>query len=327
MSNKNFLTAFGAFSVTFALLIWFVIASWPMGYLDREYAIWQAKKELSLTEDVGQDVVIIGDSRAVAGINPQWSQYKVKNLALGGGTPIEGFLTLERYLQHNPAPKKLIISFTPDHLLRGLFFSRTLAFRYIEAQEAYQVIDKAQALQDTQMSDYANERVISKNRDEVVYYDYYSPTKYIDSLINGLMALRIRTNEKTYANTLKTQGHAFFGSAKSNNQVNGITKISAGTTVPPASNYYLIQIIELAKKHNIQTYYAVMPFNEASCEATKSSAVLTDYLAYVQGLSQRFELNKSLLPLECLSPSHFGDASHLNEQGARWMTAKMDELL
>jgi hypothetical protein len=187
MSNKNFLIAFGVFSLSLALLIWAVIAWWPMVYLDREYAIWQAKKELSLTEDVVQDVVIIGDSRAVAGINPQWSQYKVKNLALGGGTPIEGFLTFERYLQHNPAPKNLIISFTPTHLLSGLFFSRTLAFRYIEINKAYQVIAKAQDLQDSQMRDYANQRIVSNNRDEVGYYAYYSPTKYIDSLVNGLM--------------------------------------------------------------------------------------------------------------------------------------------
>jgi hypothetical protein len=141
------------------------------------------------------------------------------------------------------------------------------------------------------------------------------------------MALRIRTNENTYANTLKTQGHAFFGSAKSNNQVNGVTKISPYFKVPPTSVYYLAQLIALAKQHDIQIYYAVMPFNEASCNATKSSTVLTDYLAYLEGLSQQFELNKSLLPLDCLSQSHFGDSSHVNEQGARWMTAKMNEQL
>ena len=212
-------------------------------------------------------------------------------------------------------------------MLSGLFFSRTLAFRYIEADEAYQVIDKAQALQDSQMRDYANNKVVSDNRDEVGYYAYYSPTKYIDALVNGLMAARIYTNEKTYANTLKTQGHAFFGSAKSNNQVNGITKIAQGFKVPPTSIYYLQRLIELAKQHNIEIYYAVMPFNQASCTAAKNSTVLTDYLAYLQDLSQQFELNKSLLPLDCLSPSHFGDSSHLNERGARWMTAKMDEQL
>jgi len=67
----------------------------PMQYNHTDYVMW--KDTWDNLKDSESEVIIIGDSRAKAGIYPLNLNDDVYSLTLGGATPIEGYYTLKGF--------------------------------------------------------------------------------------------------------------------------------------------------------------------------------------------------------------------------------------
>ena len=102
--------------------------------------MWQFNKQY-MTSSVGGklNTLVIGDSRMKAAYIP--ADKNALNLSLGGGSPIEGYYTLKGYLQHHDAPKHLILSYAPFHLMHtDSFWERTIKYRYLSLQDEQEVL-------------------------------------------------------------------------------------------------------------------------------------------------------------------------------------------
>ncbi len=84
MAPHRYLLLMLAAATTAFGLVWAWAATMPMTFMEPEYAAWQAKLVLLDRCDLG-DILILGDSRAAAGILPKRLQERATNLAVGGG--------------------------------------------------------------------------------------------------------------------------------------------------------------------------------------------------------------------------------------------------
>ncbi len=95
---SRFLLVTAAVFITLMGCAWLWALKGRMWFLDAEYGMWSANQEMTRTCSHG-DIVILGDSRAKAGLVPSVMGSKVANFALGGGTAIEAYYLVERMLR------------------------------------------------------------------------------------------------------------------------------------------------------------------------------------------------------------------------------------
>src|SRR6202142_2532543 len=104
-----FLALMGGGAVVMFGLVWLWILAMPMAFLDPEYPSWRARQMLLANCDLGE-VLILGDSRAAAGIMPAGWHIRATNVAVGGGEPIEVLAALDRALRCEVPPTQVILS-------------------------------------------------------------------------------------------------------------------------------------------------------------------------------------------------------------------------
>ena len=116
-----------------------------MFYNTNEYPMWRAKFEY-VEKNHNSENIIIGDSRALTGIIPEIIGDDYYNLAYGGGTSIEGYFLLKKYISKN-IPKTIILSFSPLHLeFSNIFFGRPLKYNIFSTKEIIEILEKSKEL-------------------------------------------------------------------------------------------------------------------------------------------------------------------------------------
>ena len=134
--------------VAFFAPVWFWIVQEPLVYLDKEYPMWLAKMQLIQNRQVG-GLVILGDSRAVAGLIPARIGPAVVNLAFGGGTPIDAYYASQEIVIGSPLPKAVVISFAVDHFNGAeVFWGRSVEFGFLNLKDVDEVLSRSRALKD-----------------------------------------------------------------------------------------------------------------------------------------------------------------------------------
>ncbi len=290
---------------------YYVLTS-KINYTSREYPMWIDVRDNS-NKKLYFDFITIGDSRAKAGFKPSVFNFKninSINLSVGGGTPIEGYYTLKKYLKNNK-PKYLLLSYGPFHLNRqDSYWSRTVKFDFLSINEYREVSTAALRLNELKMLN-SNNRL--KKYKYFPYYNYmYNPSTYMPEFKGSLFNTkknRLNTNLKTIEILKKSQGHYYFGRSKFSNGLNQEAKVKGNFTASKLLNYYMEKTILLAKQNSIQVYYYTMPFNKTSYDKTNLDYEQT-YNKYIFSLSKKFDIY-ILNELSYLENSNFGDSSHL----------------
>ena len=95
---KKFILKIAVLSILFLTMVTIFLSFCKMFYNGNEYPMWRAKFEYVLKTHSSENI-IIGDSRALAGIIPEIIGDDYYNLSYGGGTPIEGYFLLKKYRQ------------------------------------------------------------------------------------------------------------------------------------------------------------------------------------------------------------------------------------
>lgn len=303
----------------------------PMGYMDKEYPSWKYSKDVytgkinPLNGDgatayfgpyMKDTALILGDSRAMADLDPrEFKDLNVVNLAIGGGTSIEMYYTLNNYIKNVGVPEKAIIMFAPFHYsVIDNFNERTLYFNYLSIPEMKELYDLAKASNSETIcdGDYIEEFFKARLR---------TPMKYLPALINAKGFTRYDDNTAIYNELTEKRGHDQFGELDGCSEMNYETHYlrmhQTGDSV--LLDIYFKKLLDLCREKGIKVHVSMPPMNQASFYNLQN-AYVEDFEGYLNGYKRmypEFEIIPEIFPM---ADKDFGDASHLNERGAKAFT-------
>jgi hypothetical protein len=298
--HKKFIISTLSITTGFYLLYSYFVLNHKMLYMDREYPMWLYTKNMATTKSNKKyNLLAVGDSRLKAGFIPVNNNLTSSlNLSLGGGTPIEGYYTLSKYLLNNPAPNHLVLSYVPGHLLSfSNYWKRTIPFDFITAKEHDEIMNRA--LQ------YNESALLSKTRE---YADYKYPNTYASNFKNGIVGARWLINDSVLKKIQLSNGHYFFGT---NDFANGLSGDAFRKEFKPLplQTYYFIELIKLAKKNKIKLHFYYMPYNQSTFEKLAPNFV-KQFKSFIETISKKHNM-KICNDFFYMSNDKFGDPSHL----------------
>ena len=293
-----------------------------MYYLDDEYAMYRQQKDYVTgqlnTDDVvetmaqtGSDdarIVILGDSRTKAGFKPSLLWDGSYNLALGGGTPIEGYYSLKEYLQHHEAPETVVMAYAPMHYMDvDTLWTRSIYFHTLSEEDFWDLMARATEFEDTQNI------LIEDYELEYFMYKYYMPNKYATALKKSAFVMRHEKTSQKYDTMVEFKGYSTYGTADQSGDINGEAKVSDFTD-SDILTWYLKETFALCRKQGIRVILEQTPMNETSY-GILTPEFKEHYRSYMYNLSKEYPDVTIYPDFYCYPNNCFGDADHLNDHG------------
>lgn len=323
-----------------ALLMIGFIALCPHCYMDEEYPAWeytikQVRGHGNVTggriasgsehAESDSDIVILGDSRAMADLLPEvltdgildqnGQQKSCINLAVGGATPLEMYYFYISYLENHKAPETVIVMFAPFHYTyMDNYQTRTLYFNALRNRDYRELMRVAMR--------YGSESVLFENH--AAYHlscVMRFPDVYLPALYNSHFVGRRLDNNLRYMDLVKSHGQGYFGTDDSNSD-----KAYEATYTEMAKSgdadlleFYAGTLYTLLSKSCKNVILVQPPMNETTYDNLDADYVM-EYQAYIDNLCEG--LDNFTYSTEFLRYDNdcFGDASHLNERGAKRYT-------
>lgn len=282
----------------------------PYGYMDIEYPAWKYTKEFS-SDYCDAKTIILGDSRAMADLVPSKFDVPTVNLGVGGATSIEMYYTLKTYIKNNSCPENIIVMLAPFHYtIIDNFWTRTAYFNYLSVSDMSELYSYASAAE--------SETLLKKGyENDLLSYRLRFPDKYLPALINARLIRRYNENKMQYMTIASNFGYGEFGTADGSSDLNyesGYEEMhKTGDAV--LLDIYLNKLLKLCEDKGISTVLTIPPMNEASFNELKPS--------YTEDLYYYFKALEATHPgitvesdIPVYDNMYFGDASHLNHEGA-----------
>lgn len=292
----------------------------PMYYLDDEYAMYRQQKDYVTgqlnTEDAR--ILILGDSRTKAGFKPQLLWQGTYNIALGGGSPIEGYYSLKEYLNHHKAPEAVIIAYAPMHYMDvDTLWTRSIYFHTLSEQDFRDLTTRAETFEHTQNI------LIENYKTEYLMYKYYMPNKYATALKKSAFVGRYEKTKQKYDTMAEFKGYTTYGTAAESGDINGEAKVS---DFAPSDilTWYLEAMIVLCKEQGIRVILEQTPMNETSY-GILTPEFKAHYREYMQALAAEYADVEIYPDFYCYPNNCFGDADHLNSRGVEVFDAFLME--
>ena len=300
------------------LIIW--LSAWFLPeerYMDGEYPYWKQQKDYIMSNGDKSEILLLGDSRVKTGIIPKDMGNNVYNLALGGGTPIEMYYTLKNYLIHHPKPTAVIIAFGPIHYENIIcYWNRALYFHYLDDDYILEV-DK---IMDS-----------DEKSDNTSYeYMYHLPSVYAKPIKNYLLhpktGDRTEINNSTYKKALDSKGRLFlkYNLRKKTHVSSYEAKQNQDFKLLPCLDHYINMILTLCKEESIPVYIDQLPMGKEGHQILSSNGYFESYKKYMNSLAEKYDIPvEDEIPL--FENQYFTDNSHLNDEGAKILTAMWRE--
>lgn len=293
----------------------------PMGYMDEEYPAWRYTMDVADNAGCDCDVLVLGDSRAMADLIPEvLTDKSCENLAVGGATTIEMYYFLERYLANNKAPETAVVMFAPFHYSYiDNFKTRTTYFNSLTVAQQIEVVVMAGA-------EPSGAACRSLEQSSIRFDDYVPymisarlrlPDVYLPAMTNARFIRRKSQNEAAYANLVNMHGQGYFGT------LDGCADLAYEASYTEMAQdadavlirTYAVKLLDLLAENNISVILAQPPMNEATYDNLDESYV-NQYKEYINELCKPYDnviFEDELIRYE---NEYFGDSSHLNEKGA-----------
>jgi hypothetical protein len=306
--------------------IWLWVAAVPMAFMDPEYPAWVAKETLLQRCDLGE-LVVLGDSRAAADIQPARLRSRTTNLAVGGGEAIEALAALRRVLACRNRPKQVILSLDAGHFVRpDLFWERSVRYGFISAAEIAELGAASEVTGDHSVYRARGAGGLPPAVRDWMYWVRF-PSFYFASLAHGGGALRWWRNQTTLRNTLASRGHYAFGTGSGSTAVAFDGHLTSFEPLPILDHYFRQLLAELDRL-GIETRFVAMPVNDATWGQVRP-AMLAGFAAYLANYERRyshFHVDGDLMPH--WPDRFFGDEfCHLNPAGAEKFSTELDQRL
>lgn len=304
----------GAFIVLFGL-VWLWVVAMPLAFLDPEYPSWLAKQHLLAACDIGE-VLILGDSRAAAGVMPLRLPVRATNLAVGGGEAIEALAAFDRAMACPSPPKRLIVSLDAVHFTRpDLFWERTARFGFLDGAEIATLRRVSHELGDVSVYELRHtDGLPSWLRDAM--YRVRFPSLYVGSLLKGGVLLRWPRNRRTLEAGLAARGHYVFGTAGGSGAVAADGNLRDFRPLPVLA-WYFDRLLAQAGQAGVRVDFVAVPMNEATARQVDPEVhrAFRVWLAIHETRYPGFHVLGEAMPH--WPDRYFGDGfAHLNPEGA-----------
>ncbi len=286
------------------------------GLNELTYADWRyARDYLDGPERPRVDLLILGDSRAKAGIIPERIHPRARSFALPAGSVAETFYFARRYLEHNPAPRRVFLSISPQHwTASSSFWWRTVKWRFLDLGEYLEMLSNASRLP----------------------IDPFSwgppgppePIWWYTRLIRSWLRMPFELNqlefgsyfknkpvlEERYRKNFETGGFGSFGLMKNFFNLNWESTQKSFRANPMLVDYFE-RLLALLKERGIPVVFEFVPINQASY--AKLDPEFTRALKeFIDVVAARHPEAKMTSILKAYPDGDFGDVSHLNAEGA-----------
>ncbi|MEI7983847.1 MAG: hypothetical protein WCI71_19530 [Bacteroidota bacterium] len=320
---KIFLFKFLSLLIGFYLLYAVLVAFFPWKIFYREYPMWVSKEEI-MTDPLEYSTFVLGDSRALSAFLPVKIADNCYNLALGGGTPIEGYYTLKRLVRSHKV-KKIIVSYAPFHLeSTDTFFERTIKFKFLTLTELTEIFRYSfsynQKFWDEKSLYYKDpeEKALALIKAFLTFGNF--PFYYKPELSNLSPVNRYKVNVTVYKEITASKGHFNFGTAEFSD---GLSKEAnrSDFVLNKVCVAFLEKTFQIARENNIQVLYKTAPCNATSFLHLNKTYV-SEYNRFFSELKHKYPsvvFDETIYPE---SDSLFGDPSHLNKRGCIYFSEK-----
>ena len=278
--------------------------------------MWQSKMEV-IDNPKDYTNFILGDSRAVAGFETEKLGSSYYNLALGGGTPMEGYYMLKRLIASKKPIDTVIVSYGPLHLEQSeMFWDRQVKYGFYNPDEINALVLTENKTNEA-FWDYSVETSSTEEIEQKLWsawLSYYKSPYHLRAEIGKSMFLRGYSNNKVYQDIKKSRGTYDFGLADYSDE---LSVEAQRETFKPSTLLvnHLEKIFELAQENNIEVLYTSLPMNHTSITQMQPK-----YAKQVSALE--FRLKEEHPEVQFVYPSlheyanqFFGDGSHLNKKG------------
>jgi hypothetical protein len=316
---KRFWTRFIGWLVIAVLLqsaaaagVRFTMARWS----NAEVAIWS--KQTAYVRSVPGEgeyapLLILGDSRPFGGIRHSDLVPGARSLALPGSSAIDAYYQLENYLERYPAPRLVILSIAPEHMVfaEQTFFDWSVRAGSVDLRQAREVIELRREVGGYLRPfglDYWADRVLLRLYDLKMFAFYRSILLTLNpKSVQSARELSMKLDNR-YAYDYGTD-------RRRSKELNAEARM--GRFDPdPTLDAYLLKIFELAESRKVLVAYEVMPMNEASYEALRPQ-YKKDFENYLRYAAKRAPANTYVhVGIPRYPNEFFSDPSHLNVRGA-----------
>jgi hypothetical protein len=295
-----------AFVLGGTLLLPGYIEVFPENVFGQTYGRWRAQLDFVARPGPGVETLIAGDSRAHAALLPERLGPGARSIALAGATAIDTHALLRRYLEHQAPPRTLLLSVAPYHLEKAdVFWGWTIKWKALRTPDALEIFRRAEAFGDPVLGE-PDQRSL-RLRFARLRLNYVGD--YARELRNSRTGTRAARFRREYAQVNAARGHASYGEDPESVEPNREAGDPDGFQASPLLDSYLR-----------------VPVNQASWRRIEP-----DYLAAYNGHVARLAAEHPSVEfrgfLWTLPDDHFGDASHVNERGARRVTDWLAPLL
>ena len=319
----RYLASFFAVFLTLIGSAWLWVANRPMSFMQREYGMWGAKIEMC-RELPAQSVIILGDSRAVTDMIPKSIGPDVANLAFGMGTPIDALAVVRVLLASARPPRAAVLSFSPVRVMENSFWERGVMFGLFDSTMIEEVRDRSRVLQDPLFGPKSIGEVDARLKSALCLHHF--PSFYSPSLINGRVFQREAENWRIHREVRESLGYHAFGTLEGCRELSPECLITSFKPSPLLDDYFA-KLVALLQSRNIPVVFIGCPVNELTAAALHPGFAAA-YVTYIKDFETRypgFHVLGDSFPT--FSWTSFGDADHLNPQGAALFSDRVAVLL
>lgn len=316
-------------------------------YAPIDYLTWDYKHKLIKVpiDQFNPSQILLGDSLAVAAINPTLISKDFYNLSMSGMNPVDTWFYLDKYLKAKKTPKRVFLSFGITHWQGSdTFREQSIGFGMMTWNEIQELLKSSKNLS----------LFYSPEKNFIVFKDWfpfnlfwnYSITHFqkniamIEALLMraGLTPLQlshikavmgdmfqkknIKMKNEIYNQMEITRGHHLFELNETTSFVNPLVQYS-GWKIHPLNDLYLRKILDRLHKADIEVVIDFIPNNIHSWSKLKPE-VFNEMESYFSGL-QKIYHKLQVSKLESLPEKLFGDMDHVNLEGSRVYSRQFKE--
>lgn len=325
------------FTLLVAIIAWTKIYSLiGMRVHVRDLARWKYKMEIVNNPNLYFETLIVGDSATDAGIIPRQIKDKQFNMSLGGGTPIDAYFYLSRYIKSHSAPRKLVIGFSPIGFEeRDEFYTHALMLNIFSFNELFGIGKHLENLRSIvsrerkiELPEYLSSQLMAHNLEKYVYYYelisiQLSLSRYQLDLMENLYIPHVYKINKERYNELIENPNIHIKGVIGRNDVRS-SVVPMRFSVSKMNDLYLKKIIELAELKNIQIYLITPPYNKIY---EKNFENKEDVVLYYRQLAKNHPLVHVYPEFLGYEHDNFEDSMHLTEKGAFVFSQVVDHFI
>ena len=282
-----------------------------------EYFMWNKQVERIKNTQNQHINAILGDSRAMAAINPLELSKNYANFSLGGSSFFEGYVTLKTLLKTNRIDT-LILCYSPVHYEQtsGNLLNRTVVFNLLERTDI-QELNANEALFNASIEHkkLPNEGTFTHAERYLRWMHF--PFAYRSTMLSNY---QLNANVSKFEKEVKKEldqyrGHVFFG--------RGIWAFGAAEearedsfVASPVINHYFNEMAKIIINNQITCYLVSPPMSETTYKYSKAHYI-SAYKNHIKSIKSRYPQLHVDTSMLVLSQTHFGDVSHVNFLGSK----------